>query len=106
MPENLHKKFDVSDVEAEMKAKKKQPEAVGLMARIKEKLGRGSKPEIKTTKNIQELSSAGILLDQQKLAEARKKIQLAEGTGEVELSEEDLEEVEPEDLTHEAEETN
>lgn len=80
------KPFDVSDMEAEMAAeKKKKPEAAGLMARIKEKLSRGSKPEIKTAREIS---------DQEKLAETRKKI--AEGTGEIELSEEDLEEVKEE----------
>jgi hypothetical protein len=78
------KPFDVSDVEAEMAAEKKakapkQPEVAGVMAKIKEKLGLGSKNEIR-------------MADEKKLAEARKRI--AEGTGEIPLSEEDMEDIE------------
>lgn len=89
------KEFDVTDVNAEMAAEKKKKEKT---------LGHGSKSEIKRTKDIAELSRAGKVLDEKKMAEARKKIQMAEGSGEVELSEEDIEEIEPEDLTNEAEE--
>ena len=88
------KPFDVSDVEAEMEAEKKKKEKT---------MGRGSKPEIKTTRDIKELSDAGMVLDEKKLAEARKKI--AEGTGEIPLSDEDLEEVE-ELSSEDLEETN
>jgi hypothetical protein len=102
------KDFDVTDSpdEAELAAqkaeaaKKKKPEAANLMAKVKEGLekrglGRGSKPEIKTIRDIPELSDAGMVLDEKKLAEARKKIQLAEGTGEIPLSKEDLLKVTP-----------
>lgn len=81
------KRFDVTDVEAEMAAKKAKEDAERKRA-----LARGSKNEIRTTKDIKELSNAGIMLDQKKLDEARKKI--AGGTEEIPLSEEDLEEIE------------
>ena len=94
--------FDFTDTpdEAELaaqkaeEAKKKKPEVAGVMAKIKERLNRGSEPKIKTTRDITELSDAGIKLEQDKLDEARKKIQLADGTGEVPLSEKDMLDVE------------
>ncbi len=78
-------RFDTSDVEAEMAAKKSKE--------IKKGPDRGSKTEMKKPEDIPELSSDLLVEDteEEKLAEARKNIQLAEGTGEIELTEEDLE---------------
>lgn len=83
------KRFDVSDVEAEMAAEKKKvkPEVASALQTVRE-LGQEASKE-----------KAGW---EAKLAEARKKIELAEGTEEIPLSEKDIEEVE--DLTQEAEE--
>ena len=84
--EGLHQKFDVSEVEAEMKAKKEAAER-------QKGLAHDSKTEMKKPEDIPELSSDLLVEDteEEKLAEARKNIELAQGTGEVELTEEDLE---------------
>lgn len=82
----IHEKFDVSDVEAEMAAKAN-----------KTKLGVKNAPR-ESRESTQEKGW------EDKIAEAKRKIALAEGTGEIPLADEDIEEIP--DLTSEAEEEN
>lgn len=91
MRKEVHEQFDVSDVEAEMAAKK-----AAEMAKLKTARSEAAA----ATQPIKRLKQeAGW---EEKIAKAKRNIALAEGTGEIPLTDEDIEDIP--DLTSEAEE--